>query len=153
VTTSTGQPTVRVRRGQPEESSEIAGVWLRSRAASVPAIPQPVHTEEEVVLPERDVWVAEDDSAVVGVLVLEDAWVDQLYVEPDRTGQGIGGQLMSIAKRERPSGLSLWTFEANVGARRFYERHGFAATGSTAGDNEEGAPDVRYDWSPEATAP
>ena len=110
MTTSTGQPTVRVRRGQPEESSEIAGVWLRSRAASVPAIPRPVHTEEEVrawfeqvVLPERDVWVAEDDGAVVGVLVLEDAWIDQLYVEPDHTGQGIGGQLMSIAKRERPS--------------------------------------------------
>ena len=44
--------------------------------------------------------------------------------------------------------LKLWTFEANVGARRFYESHGFVATRRTAGDNEEGAPDVCYEWRP-----
>ena len=148
---------VRVRPGRPEESGQIAEVWLRARAAAVPAIPPPVHTEEEVrrwfaeiVLPEREVWVAEDGGAIVGVLVLEDDWMDQLYVAPGRTRRGIGGQLMAVAKQERPSGLRLWTFETNIGARRFYERHGFSATGSTAGDNEEGAPDVRYEWSPRA---
>ena len=30
---------------------------------------------------------------------------------------------------------------------RFYERHGFTAVAATNGDNEEGAPDVRYHWS------
>lgn len=60
---------------------------------------------------------------------------------------------MAVAKRQRPSALRLWTFEANVRARRFYERHGFVATGSTAGDNEEGAPDVLYEWSLPASAP
>lgn len=148
---------MRVRRARAEEAGEIAGLWLRSRAASVPEIPPPVHTEDEVrmwfehvVLPNREVWVAEDGEAVVGVLVLEDAWIDQLYVEPGHTGRGIGGRLMVVAKRQRPSGLRLWTFEANDRAQRFYERHGFVATGSTAGDNEEGAPDVRYEWSPSA---
>jgi GNAT superfamily N-acetyltransferase len=92
--------------------------------------------------------VADDGDGVVAVLVLKDEWIDQLYVEPGHTGRGIGGQLMAVAKRERPSALRLWTFEANVRARRFYERHGFVSTGSTAGDNEEGAPDVRYEWSP-----
>jgi hypothetical protein len=33
-----------------------------------------------------------------------------------------------------------------VRARRFYERHGFVAEATTDGDNEEGAPDVRYRW-------
>jgi hypothetical protein len=46
----------------------------------------------------------------------------------------------------RPGGLKLWTFEANLRARRFYERHGFVPTGATSGDNEEGAPDLRYEW-------
>jgi GNAT superfamily N-acetyltransferase len=87
------------------------------------------------------------------VLVLEDDWIDQLYVEPGRTGGGIGGKLMAVAKRQRPSALRLWTFETNIRARRFYERHGFVATDSTAGDNEEGAPDVRYEWSPSTAAP
>lgn len=148
-----------VRRAGAQEAFEIAGVWLRSRAASVPEIPPPVHTDgevrawfQEVVLPKREVWVADDGEGIVAVLVLEDEWIDQLYVEPGHTGRGIGGQLMAIAKRQRPSALRLWTFEANVSARRFYERHGFVATDSTAGDNEEGSPDVHYEWSPSTAA-
>ncbi len=92
--------------------------------------------------------MAEESGVIVGVLVLDREWIDQLYIEPSRTGRGVGGVLMAIAKQQRPGGLRLWTFEANRGARRFYERHGFVATGSTGGDNEEGAPDVRFEWSP-----
>lgn len=40
-----------------------------------------------MVLPEREVWVADDGGAVVAVLVLEDEWIDQLYVEPGHTGE------------------------------------------------------------------
>ena len=135
-------------------------MWLRSRAASVPHIPPPVHSDaevlaffEDVVLATREVWVSDDDGVIVALLVLEDDWIDQLYVEPDLTGRGVGSELMEVAKRARPSGLRLWTFEVNVRARRFYQRHGFVATGSSAGDNEEGAPDVRYEWSPSASIP
>lgn len=138
-----------------EEAVEVAGVWIRSRAASAPEIPLPVHTEDEVctwfqdvVLPSREVWVVDDEGELVALLVLEGAWIDQLYVEPASTGCGIGGMLVAFAKRQRPLSLMLWTFEANVGARRFYERHGFVVTDSTVGDSEEGAPDVRYEWSP-----
>ena len=46
----------------------------------------------------------------------------------------------------RPAGLRLWTFESNLGAQRFYERHGFRPIERTAGDNEEGAPDILYVW-------
>lgn len=150
----TAPPTdIGIRKARPDEARDIADVWLRSRAASVPAIPPPVHTPEEVrgwfvdvVLPTRDVWVAEDDGSVVALLVVEDDWLDQLYVDPDHLGAGIGGALVVHAKRLRPLGLQLWTFQANVGARRFYERHGFVAVEQTEGDNEEGAPDVRYQW-------
>lgn len=108
---------------------------------------------EELVLPGAEVWVAEDNGVVVGLLVLDDEWIDQLYVDPDHASRGIGAQLVAVAKEQRPAGLKLWTFAANVGARRFYERHGFVATGATAGDNEEGAPDVRYEWEPLAPTP
>jgi GNAT superfamily N-acetyltransferase len=129
-------------------------VSQRQRRSRLPAR-RGVHPEGEVrawfadvVLPEREVWVAEDGGAVVGILVLEDDWIDQLYVDPDHTGRGIGGRLMAVAKAQRAAGLRLWTFAANVRARRFYERHGFVPTASTTGDNEEGAPDVLYEWSP-----
>jgi GNAT superfamily N-acetyltransferase len=49
-------------------------------------------------------------------LALNSEWVDQLYVEPALTGKGIGGELIALAKRERASGLRLWTFATNVHA-------------------------------------
>ena len=56
-----------------------------------------------------------------------------------------------IAKERRPRGLQMWTFQANGGARRFYERHGFVVMEATDGDNEERAPDVRNEWHADAT--
>jgi uncharacterized glyoxalase superfamily protein PhnB/GNAT superfamily N-acetyltransferase len=150
----TSEPLGRIRRAAREEAREIADVWLRSRHASIPAIPPPVHSDDEVrqyfatvVLPTRETWVVEAEGRIVALMVLHDDSVDQLYVGPDWTGRGLGSQLLALAKTLRPSGLHLWAFESNTGARRFYERHGFVAVERTDGDNEEGAPDVRYHWS------
>jgi hypothetical protein len=33
-----------------------------------------------------------------------------------------------------------------MGAQRFYEQRGFRAADRTAGDNQEGAPDILYVW-------
>ena len=141
----------RVRRAGLEEAETIADVWLRSRHASVPAIPPPVHSDDDVrryfatvVLPNREVWVVEMRQRVVALLVLDNDWVDQLYVDPEWTGCGFGSQLIAVAETRHPSGVNLWTFQSNVKARRFYERHGFHAVEVTDGDNEEKAPDVRY---------
>lgn len=132
----------------------VAAIWLRARLASVPFIPPPVHTDAEVrawfreaVLQQQEVWVADADGEPVAVLVLDHGWIEQLYVEPTLTGHGIGGALLRVAKDRFPAGLELWTFESNGRARRFYERHGFLAVDRTPGDNEEGAPDIRYRWS------
>ena len=99
-----------------------------------------------MVLSERETWVIEHDDTVVALLVLEPGRIDQLYVDPDFTGRGLGSCLLAVAKAASPVGLDLWTFQANTRARRFYERHGFAAVAMTEGENEEGAPDVRYRW-------
>ena len=119
----------------------------------MPDIPSPVHSDDEVrawfasvVLPTREVWVVDVDGGVIGMLVIEDDWVDQLYVDSAWTGRGVGTALLDVAKAQRPRGLQLWAFQSNTGARRFYERHGFVAEAFTDGDNEEGAPDVRYRW-------
>jgi GNAT superfamily N-acetyltransferase len=90
--------------------------------------------------------IDDDHGEIVALLVLEPGWIDQLYVHPGHTGCGLGSRLLDVAKAVYPEGLDLWTFAANTGARRFYERHGFVAIESTEGHNEEGAPDVRYHW-------
>ena len=148
----------RLRRGTSADAEVAADLYLRARHAARAYIPMAVHTDDEVrnwiaehVMPHLEVWLAEEpDGTVTGFLVLDEDWVDQLYVEPSRTGLGIGTALLDLAKRERPAGLRLWTFESNVGARRFYERHGFSARDRTDGDNEEGAPDILYVWEPTA---
>jgi GNAT superfamily N-acetyltransferase len=73
--------------------------------------------------------------------------VEHLYVRPDVQRAGIGSALLEVAKNRRPSGLRLWVFQRNHGARAFYARHGFAEVRFTDGsDNEENEHDVLRAW-------
>jgi ribosomal protein S18 acetylase RimI-like enzyme len=129
-------------------------MYMRARHHAVPDIPPLVHAEDEVrawlggVLRDQEVWLAcAGDGELLGLMVLDEDWVEQLYVEPARTGKGIGGRLLDLAKQRRPEGLQLRTFESNTRAQRFYERHGFTVAERADGSgNEEGAPDRRYVW-------
>ena len=150
------EPVPTVRRATPADARAVADVYLRSRHESVPAIPPPVHSDDDirrcfatVVLPEREVWVANDGTDVLALLVLEGEWVDQLYVDPPWFGRGVGSALLATAQGHRPGGLQLWAFESNHRAHRFYERYGFVLEEKTDGSgNEERAPDRRYRWGP-----
>jgi GNAT superfamily N-acetyltransferase len=144
-----------VRRGTAADAAAAAEVYLRARHAAVPAVPPLVHDNDdvrrwfvEVVVAQRELWLVEDpDAGVVGIMVLDGDWVDQLYVEPGLTGRGVGSALIEVAQRERPTGLQLRTFQSNDGAQRVYRRHGFVEAERTDGrGNEEGAPDVRLAW-------
>jgi GNAT superfamily N-acetyltransferase len=145
---------VELRRARTGEARSLARLWVRSRAAAVPSIPPSIHADDEVeqwfddvILPTCDVWVAAESSGeAVALMVLDREWIDQLYVDPEWTGKGIGTALLEHAKRLHPSELRLWTFQSNVGARRFYEAHGFVGGATTSGDNEEQKPDVCYEW-------
>jgi len=57
------------------------------------------------------------------------AYLDNLHVVPQRTGQRIGRRLLTaVAERllanERRGGLYLWVIEQNIRARRFYSQAG-----------------------------
>lgn len=97
----------------------------------------------EFVFRNRRVWVAGDPLA--GYLALDEAdgFVTSLYAA--RPGHGVGKALLDRAKEGREH-LQLWTFVANVDARRFYVREGFREVEQTDGDNEERLPDIRYVW-------
>jgi GNAT superfamily N-acetyltransferase len=70
--------------------------------------------------------------------------VEQLYLDPAWTGQGIGSRLLVQATAALRI-VKLHCFQANTGARRFYERHGFRAESFGDGTtNEEGLPDILY---------
>lgn len=134
----------------------MADLFLQVRTENAATIPPMVHGAADVrrwaterLLPAYDVWVADRDGDLVGFMALgRPDWIEQLYVRADAGGQGLGGRLVDLAKRELGGPVQLWTFQSNTGARRFYARHGFAEVEQTDGDNEEGAPDVRLLFRP-----
>jgi len=150
----------RIRIARHTDAVQSADVFLRSRAFALPTVPS-VHAEREVrrwmadeIVGRTDMWVAEVDGTLVALMVLDPspkgpAWLEHLYLDPSWVGRGLGDKLLQLAKERSSNGLQLWTFQANVAARRFYERHGFVAEELTDGaGNEERAPDVRYRWVP-----
>ena len=142
-----------IRAAEATDAAAVAELYLRSFDAALPSVRR-AHSDDEVrgwvrqvLVPGGGVLVAEVDTIVVGFLALSSGWIEQLYVDPEWQRRGIGTKLVSLAKRQVPSGLQLWTFQINQPAQRFYEQHGFVAVEWTDGSaNEEREPDVRYAW-------
>jgi GNAT superfamily N-acetyltransferase len=146
--------TATIRRGHVDDAEAIASLYRRVRRECVPDMPPLVDDRASVgwwvrtrLLHDAEVWVAETPQGLVGVMALvpPDS-LDQLYVLRAASRQGLGSRFLSVARHRFPEGLQCWTFQSNTGARRFYERHGFTPVEWTDGDNDEGAPDVRYVW-------
>jgi GNAT superfamily N-acetyltransferase len=146
---------VTIRPATASDAEAVADVYLASFNATYDF--GLVHTEDEVrawiretVVAGGGAWVAtERGGTVVAMMVVAPDDLDQLYVRPDRIGHGIGRRLLEVAREQSPAGLSLYTFQVNDRARRFYERNGFTAEWFGDGSsNEEGQPDVRYVWRP-----
>jgi GNAT superfamily N-acetyltransferase len=90
--------------------------------------------------PESETWVAEHDGAVTGFVTIGpprdadardgDGELRAIYIDPPRVGTGDGHALLARGEeRLRALGSTastLWVMSENHGARRFYERHGWA---------------------------
>ena len=146
-----------LRAATAADAQAVARVLIDSRTALLPFAPS-VHPAEAVadwvahqLLPAGGVTVALVDGRVQAVLATAVAadgvgWIEQLYVHPTWVGAGLGRSLLAHALATLPRPLRLYTFQANVHAREFYERHGFCAIGFGDGSgNEERSPDVLYE--------
>ena len=151
-------PGWRLRPATVADAPALATLHLSTRRRWLPYAP-PAHSDDEVqayfaqqLLPAGGASLVEGvDGDVLAYLVAQphdggSSWISHLYVRADLPGQGLGGWLLAqmLASLQRP--VRLYTFQANAGARRFYERAGFAPV--TFGDgsgNEEGCPDVLYE--------
>jgi len=141
------------------DALRVASLLIDTRAAFMPYAPS-AHPDEELrawvashLVPSGGVTVAEVHGKVVGAMATGQvggaSWVTQMAVDPALVGQGIGSLLLAHAMRTLAPPVRLYTFQANSGARRFYERHGFAAIEFTDGrSNEERCPDVLYELRP-----
>ena len=88
-------------------------------------------------------WGVRRDGTLLGVALVRDGVLTQLYVSPGWQGRGIGSALLAAARAEAREPLQLWVFARNARAREFYARAGFEVERATDGSgNEERGPDL-----------
>ena len=153
------EATLALRAAGAEDADAVATVYLRSRKELVACAPL-VHPDDAVrawirqrLIPAGGTTVAVADGLVVGLLAVstgrDGGWIDQLYLLPGWVGQGIGTRLLELARSRLAPPIRLFTFQCNEPARHFYERRGFRAIAFGDGSrNEEGCPDILYEWRP-----
>jgi len=151
-----------LRKASIADANDIANVYLTSRKKLVAFAPL-VHSDESVrqwvckdLLFNEEVIVAEENSTIIGMMSLTKhegiGRIRQLYILPSAVGHGVGSAMIKMAKSTLGSPIQLYTFQENIGARRFYERHGFEAIEfNDSSENEENCPAVLYEWKMRST--
>jgi ribosomal protein S18 acetylase RimI-like enzyme len=141
-----------IRRATSEDIPAVADVFERS-FATLTFLPV-LHTREERLaffgglLETHEVWVDEEDGVLLGFCTISDM-LDHFYIDPPAFGTGVADALFEHVTSCRPDGFTLWVFQQNARARRFYERHGCVVLELTDGaGNEERTPDALYEWRP-----
>ncbi len=104
----------------------------------------------------NDITLVMDTSSntIVGMMVLQGCDVSHLYVHVGYQSEGIGTQLMGLAKTCSEGYLELFTFQRNKRAQAFYVKHGWieVARGFASADDNPWAnsaaelADVKYVW-------
>lgn len=120
----------------PAYAHDIARIHNAAFASDVAFRPYTA-AEMAPLLSENVLWVARNDSRIVGFCRLESepdlTWLEVLAIDPEHQGQGLGAALAYCALRatgvgqDRPAGLNVSS--ANLAALSVYKRLGFEPSG------------------------
>ncbi|WP_406663567.1 N-acetyltransferase family protein [Gallaecimonas sp. GXIMD1310] len=153
------------RQAQPSDAIDIAAllvrVWQQNYRQFLPAeFLEQLTTQGRVGLvenllrqPQSQTWLAHDQEQLIGFVNTgrsrdpdvprrTTAELRALYLDPDMTGGGLGGQLLDKALRAlRQQGfvsLNLWVLENNEQGIKFWLKHGFKADGCHRREERDG---------------
>ncbi len=136
-----------IRRAVPDDvpaCAHVIATWM----AQTDWMPEELSEEELAALileafPNREIWVAGDPVDCYMSVDPKSQKVGALYCL--RTGQGIGKQLLDLAKSGRDQ-LWLTTHVPNTSAQKFYRREGFMAMGTEPPIPPDTVPVIRMEW-------
>lgn len=128
-----------LRRARPSDAEPIRRLVARAYRHYEPLLgrtPMPMLTDFAVAIASHAVWVLDGERGIAAVLELEGRgdhlWVDNVAVDPDEQGRGLGRWLLGHAEREaRRLGLAeigLLTNERYTANIAMYERYGYRET-------------------------
>ena len=153
-----------VRAASVDDAEAVAAVHVRSWQGAYRGLIPDAYLDALSVRHRREIWsriLAEADLPRTGAFILQEGLdvigfihvaptrdddlpastgeVTALYVAPNAWGMGGGRLLLGTAKASlKAAGFAaaaLWVLETNLGARRFYERQGWAHDGARKVDD------------------
>jgi len=128
-----------VRKARPADVPRIEAIVTAAYAPYTPRIGRaaaPLTADYPRAVARDEVWVAEADGLVSGLLVLvarpDHLLLENVAVDPAAQGTGVGARLLATAdKRARELGLPeirLYTNVAMIENLAYYPRHGYVET-------------------------
>lgn len=143
-----------IRPYREDDFEIVTKFWFEAMDVAMPGLTARMgHTLEgardffkNVVSVENQLWVYELQDEPVAYLGIAREFIDRLYVNPSYHRRGIGQSLLDHARTLSPKHLWLYTHQANMVARIFYEGNGFVAEKFGVSPAPESEPDVEYHW-------
>ncbi|MCF6411577.1 GNAT family N-acetyltransferase [Pseudalkalibacillus salsuginis] len=134
----------------PKYAEQTVSMWRVSKELAIGqkeihSFEDHVHFLNHILAKQYQIELSLINERVVGMIAYNESEINQLYIHIDYQGIGIGKTLLNKAKVQSSGRLSLYTFEINKNAQRFYEKHGFKIIGR-GHENEENLPDILYEW-------
>ena len=145
---------IKIREYQTDDFDSVTILWRIAREKSLPGFQRAkgyfFYQDQEYfqnrILKDNAVWVAEMEGRPAGFMAIKNDFIDQLYIHTDFQRRGIGAGLLDFARVSSPDHLWLYTLQVNLGARAFYEKHGFTVEKFGTSPPPENEPDVEYHW-------
>jgi ribosomal protein S18 acetylase RimI-like enzyme len=144
------KPKFKITQFYPSYAEQTVEMWRDSKERAIGQTE--IHSFENHlnflnhILPEQyEIDLALIDDKVVGMIAYDEKEISQLYIHIDYQGIGIGQTLLDKVKEQSSGRLTLYTFEVNENAQRFYKKNGFKIIGR-GHENEENLPDIQYEW-------
>ncbi|WP_297506711.1 acetyltransferase [uncultured Caulobacter sp.] len=131
---------IKLRPSRPEDGDRVVEIWAAAVDAThdflTPEDRAAIGREVAAFLPGAPLMLAVDRrDRAVGFMLINDAHMEALFIDPEHRGAGIGRMLIEYALAVHPI-LTTEVNAQNAQAVGFYEHMGFERTGWSATDGQ-----------------
>lgn len=132
--------SISIRPARAADGDRMIAIWRRAVDATHdfldPADRAAIDAEVSAFLPQAPAWLAVDATGQpVGFMLVNDAHMDALFIDPAWHGKGVGRALVEHGLSLHPS-MTTDVNEQNDGAAAFYQRMGFAPVARSDRDGQ-----------------
>ncbi len=143
---------IQIRPYQESDREEVIALWRASKRKAFPyveiqqhyTLAGDTHYFQSVLTESCDIWLAENEEGLLGMMALEGDLINQLFVATTTQRRGVGTALLNKALELHPDRLRAFTFQKNRAARAFFEKHGFLIIDASLSPAPENEPDLEY---------